>query len=540
MAQRTEFPALNNLPEASYPSMVQSLFQEINRLGNNVPFKTLRPWLKEHNIYDKEQVDDLFFFLGCTYQPEVTTGDFPKQYMECKTPEDQQHLLYTWVNAWNPFLTKYVFEALDVDGGGRLHSTHELYRLITSYVYAGEYVTLPNFQNWIKWMAASSYIKYIGIRWGLSPLGKAAMKSIRMLDVDEMLEDEAEEAEAATQETPAIASPPEKAPTASNTKKKAETSGEELPDMPPEAPIPDWEPPADHPLADAASEATEPVETTEATKGKARKKSSAKSRKAPETRKSKKRANKTPAAQSQADVIGRVNTWFSTYQARQPDRASDLGLDAKQYGKNPPLFLYKVMVLARLATGELPVEVWEPLYRQLISDNVLNEYFNAKRSLEALVSQQQWYESQPNSRDALSSIAFDVMRGKALLRGQQALCDQLEDAPDGPALLKMIHERVFMGELTAAPFWMMREMAQLGIWDNPALSSHLAVPTATVRANACRLGLLTTQYAHSFDALLDAAETLASQFPDGDYALAYVHDGLAGAQRLTLPYRKKV
>ena len=62
------------------------------------------------------------------------------------TDDEVQELLFHRLRDENILLLKYVLEALDVEGGGRLHSVHELYRMITSYVYPGEYITLPSFQ----------------------------------------------------------------------------------------------------------------------------------------------------------------------------------------------------------------------------------------------------------------------------------------------------------------------------------------------------------------------------------------------------------
>ena len=164
MAQRTEFPSIPNTADTAYVPTLEALFRELERQGGSVAFKAFRSWMKERNIYDKNEVEALFDFLGCTAKPEFTLGDFARRFLQLESYEAKQAALYRWIHVQNPFLTKYVFEALDVDAGGRLHSTHELYRMITSYVYAGERVPLVDFQNWITWLSASGHIKYIGIR----------------------------------------------------------------------------------------------------------------------------------------------------------------------------------------------------------------------------------------------------------------------------------------------------------------------------------------------------------------------------------------
>ncbi|HIA02916.1 MAG TPA: hypothetical protein EYN66_13595 [Myxococcales bacterium] len=217
-------------------------------------------------------------------------------------------------------------------------------------------------------------------------------------------------------------------------------------------------------------------------------------------------------------------------------------MSAKDYGKKPPLFVYKMTLLSQLATGLLPVSVWEPLWRRLLEHKVLDEYFEGKRGLEDLLANEGWFQDNAAYRQAFASIAFEAMRAKSTLtQGGQGLCDLIEDALDGASLIVQLHERVFQGEISAAPFWMLREMFLLGIWDNPAFANYAAVPSRQARANACRLALIASQYAYSFESLCESAQALARHFPaseGGDYAMSYVHEGLDGPS-LQLPFREQ-
>ncbi len=433
MAQRTVFPSIPNTAEGSYAPVLSSIFAELDRQGGSVPFKVFRSFLKERNIYDKEEVDELFAFLGCQTRPSFVLGDFGTKYLACDTPDKQQTALYLWVTAWNQFLPKYVFEALDVEGGGRLHSTHELYRLITSYVYAGEYVTLPNFQGWIRWMAATGYIKYIGIRWGLSELGKAEMANIRNIDVDELLEDEEEEAAAAEAGTAPPATPVVEAE-ASEAPAEASASDEEedLPDMPPEPPIPDWEPPeAEAEEAEARPEPAKAPAKTTATPA------------------------RTRVPDAKAGAVAPPVGWFD---------AAALGIDPKAYGAKPAVFLLELAVAARLATGPASRGDWRPFYRALRARGVMARFFLEGRDLSEALSDAGWFSEYS---ELLGRVVVDIMRISAALKADPNLPTTLEESADVGGVVWRLHERLFSNEMTAAPFWMVRAMYAMELWDNP-------------------------------------------------------------------------
>ena len=562
MPQRTVFPALPNTTEAQYLLILQGLFGELDRRGGDVPFKDFRNWLKERNLWSKEEAEDLFAFLGCRVRPNIVLGDFPRKFIACGGQEEQQRALYLWINAWNPFLTKYVFEALDVDGGGRLHSTHELYRLITSYVYPGAYVTLPNFQSWIRWMAASGYIKYIGIRWGLSDAGKREMSAIRQVDVDELLEDLAEEAAAEPEPsdvpaTPAVpaAPPPAPAPAkAAPAPASASDFGddEEMLDMPPEAPLPTWEAPTEHPLADiddAPAPAPAPAPAaTPAVPARAPEPATPPPARAPKARAAPAAPGPLHTARPTAqptttsdleDTVKRIVTWFSAWPGRRADRAADHGLTPKQYSANRELFMLRILVLARLATEDLPATVWQPFFRQLDADKLFERYLVEGRPLEELLKDAKWFEGKPAWRLLFGRIAFDLMRVKVALtaKATPTLVDALEDAPDAASLLGLLQERLYPGEPCIAPFWVLREMHHLKLWDSPALAAATAVPTAALRANGYRLGFLPTMYADTFVDLMAASEAIAGWLPPaggGDLPLQVLHEGYGcafGCQR---------
>ena len=151
--------------------------------------KELKRELKKQDLYDAETFETLLNFLDIeTDGSKVKCGEFLKTLKDIIAPEDRQRHLFKHLTAKNEILMKYVIDGL----AERLYSTNELYRYITSYVYPGGIPTLGSFKAWMAWLEASGHIKVIGIRWGLSDLGKESRDEIiKLIDVDDILESEA-------------------------------------------------------------------------------------------------------------------------------------------------------------------------------------------------------------------------------------------------------------------------------------------------------------------------------------------------------------
>ena len=206
MSQIVEF---ETLPGARYQQYVFKLRALFGFLGGptGTEFKKLRDFMRQNGIWDKERSATAMAFLEITWDRKtVTLGPTAKRLLDAASEEDFKEILFKRLKLTNILLVKYVLEALDVDSGGRLHSVNELYRMITSYVYPGEYVTLTNFKAWIEWMAASEVIKMVGIRWALGdPRGTSAVEELKAMDIEEILEDLEEEAEEAEEASTARA-----------------------------------------------------------------------------------------------------------------------------------------------------------------------------------------------------------------------------------------------------------------------------------------------------------------------------------------------
>jgi len=201
VGQRVEYEALQGTRYDQYLSKLQLI---LGFLGtpDGTKFKPFRDFLRKNGLWDKEKTPTALSLIDLSWdRKKVKVGSLAKQMSSIHSLPELQELLYQRLVDANILLVKYVLEALDVNAGGRLHSVHELYRMVTSYVYPGDYVTLPNFQAWLDWLAATGYIKLVGIRWALSDKGQRVASELGQLDVEEILEDLEEEEESSEEES---------------------------------------------------------------------------------------------------------------------------------------------------------------------------------------------------------------------------------------------------------------------------------------------------------------------------------------------------
>lgn len=173
----------------------EALLATVNKVLGHVRRSQLGPrefrdWLKDETLFDKDTTPHVMRLFDILQDASVRLGPWAEQFFATTTEEAARELLYKRLLEENTLLIKYVLEALDTEGGGRLHSDHELHRMLTSYVYPGKHIGLVPFKAWTKWLVVAGRVKLVGIRWGLTDLGKAAVPRLRTIDADEFLEDE--------------------------------------------------------------------------------------------------------------------------------------------------------------------------------------------------------------------------------------------------------------------------------------------------------------------------------------------------------------
>jgi hypothetical protein len=202
------------LPGTRYDQVVFKLRTVLGALNReeNRDFKNFREAMRQLGLWEKDKLPTCLSLVDLSWDKRaVQIGKLAQRLNETSDDQRFRDLLFQRLKEANVLLVKYVLEALDVESGGRLHSVHELYRMVTSYVYPGKYITLTNFQAWMDWLAASGYVKLIGIRWALSELGQKAVGELKAMDLEEILEDLGDEqgagAEAPAAEVPVAQRP---------------------------------------------------------------------------------------------------------------------------------------------------------------------------------------------------------------------------------------------------------------------------------------------------------------------------------------------
>ena len=518
MSQRIDyafFPGVRD--EALWPT-INKVFGHVRR--SQLALRDFRDWLKDAGLWQKEEAPALLEFLDVQQAPTVQLGPWAEQVFAAKDDAAARDLLWKRLCDENILLAKYVLEALDVDGGGRLHSTSELHRMLTSYVYPGKHIGLVQFQAWIKWMVASGRVRLIGIRWGLSDLGKQAVQRLRTVDADEFLEDEQAAANAAsgvqqvalemnavlgTSMIPLPSPPP--AP------KAAAADDEEMPDAPPETPP-----------VDAQTFAAYEAQLVEAPPPPKRKTAPAAAKvivppPAPQT-----------APRDVADILAALR---EVGQQRGLGGGSLLlahGLESRLAQNDASRHLFLAALLARVVTqpgGDALAELlreraggWGPVALLLERPEALCD----------ALTRWQLTGGDPQAGQ-LRALLLDATLGGRALKAQPDLPAQLAQAATSEELLTTLGQGLLRAAPWSATFWLVREMVKAGLWTRPSATEVAVVPSRDVRLMAYRLHLIESHFAQSLPALLQIARRLAALLPAGSVEAAAL-DALAPEDHL--------
>lgn len=500
--QIVEYAAIPNTREHDYIATITKLLGEIQR--QDLAFKEFRDWLKEQAIWDKEVWPVVWHLLDIKAGERIFLGEFAKKLAALSDEGEMRQQLFLRIVKRNEILFKYVFEALDE----RLHSTHELYRLITSYVYPGEYITLVNFQNWIKWMAALGHIKFIGIRWGLTDQGRGELQRAKMIDVEELLEDErleresgdrgdGDDADAAPVEVSALADSASTASETAGSETDPTSQEEDLPDMPPSPVVPalrraDEEGPAPRVAASAPRRPAEAIPQM-----------------AP-------RRFVIPEV-SRDDLAAnaeKIKGWWAGFADKKAYQLNDFGVDAGEYEKNKALFLFKAACIGRLIAFDDLSAIYYPYVNELNSRRFFERLW-AEEPVGMLLGEADFFSQNPWYLKATELLVY-FLAYRHRLKGDDGLVEACETARNGQELIRTLGTRLYGGALTLEPFWLVRELTRLGLWTNPSFEAVAIVPTYGVRMNMFRLGFLSTMYVDQLGQLIDASEALSRYFGSED------------------------
>lgn len=537
MAQRVEY---ESIPSTRFDQYVFKLRTILGTLQTgNTKFKSFRDFLRKQSVWDKERSEVLFSLIDVSWdKSEVKVGKVAKRLIATNSDAEFQDVLFDHLREKNILLVKYVLEALDVESGGRLHSVHELYRMITSYVYPGERITLTNFQAWIDWMAATGYIKLVGIRWALSERGLRVVSELRGMDIEEILEDmEDEEAEddAAEDEDDDAE---DDAPRAG----AAEIDDDEdlFADLPPEP-----EPPSEDDIA-AASAAfagrfdgevaglDEPLSS-----GKRGGRAPAGGRIGAPSRSgfappaaaatagliSPGAAREWPRVASvslddadTASLVARITGWYQALSGWPTFDAAALGVDAEAGGSELGL-LVELGTLAVLVEGLSPQPQVFAFVRRLRQTTFFAS-LGYGEGLEECLDALEKTGAEPWGRalfERLVHARFIARRASTRLD----LMPALAAAATGDEVLTLLRDHLLGSHWLEAPYWVARELVRLERVDTPAIRSVACVPTARLRGNAARIGLIPRPEIHDAATLQALVTQVAALFgEDAGFGLA--------------------
>jgi len=460
------------------------LLAEVDRARPDL--KALKEWLRLRSLFDRDTFETLMDLLDIRLGATVTLGPAARALLDADDEAAARAALADRLIRENPLLAKYCLEALDVDKGGRLHSTNELYRMVTSYVYPGAKPTLNAFKAWVDWAVGAGLLKLVGIRWALGEAGRERLPRMRALDAEEFLEEEREAAKAA-----ALEAQPE----------AREEAGLRAPDE------------GSKPVEDMRGAAATPAPTGD--RGAVRSPARAVPGGLAEPTGPPVAApapTHPSVALDLAATRDALAAWYAGWQDREASRWPDVPLSAGSAG------VFEAAALALwIARGMRPDDATRVL-AFLRGSGTLSEAGAGTLTLAAL--------SAATAGSSDPAVATALETAAVLPRLHSGAGDPgLLDAANPRALLDRLWRGLYAPATPLAPFLLARILRGAGRLPGPLAAAAL-VPTFAVRQNAFRIGFLDRLHAASFDDLVDSALSLSVSFgpPDLEGPLAHVHE----------------
>ncbi len=545
--QQVTYPTLPKVPAEKYLDRSLALLRKIKHEGLDT--RKLRRWVRSEGFYDKPTFGDLLEFLDVrTVGTGFEVAGVGERLLSAVGLDEQQDVLFEHLAQRNEILTKYVFDALTE----RLYSTSELYRMLTSYVYPGKFIDLPQFQTWLNWIAATGRCRVLGIRWAQGSRYEDSAGYIAGIDVDDILDEEAEAAllgggDAAA--APAASQSPAASASAAADPAQVEASGEpdeEPSDAADASPSVGWEPPGDDELFEE-----EPALRTIAGMGIAPEMvPQAPTASAPVTHLgfapavfearlldpapqlaalaagvplSRVRealhgddpASATaifdalsPAPEQVAQNVSELLRWWSDVSDRPAVRADQHGLMPFAEGGwadgTRGRFLFR---LACLAVNICRREDGDTAFGVLDQAGFFGNLYDKPGSVEQLVDE--LFEQGLGARaDLFENLHIYVLLARSL-RGTEEFCAALADLGT-EEVLSNLWQRLAAYQLDAECLWIARELSMFGLLRQDELRALRVVPTQSARDAAFRLGLLPTARASSLPALIAQSRALTT------------------------------
>jgi hypothetical protein len=554
--QQVEYSVFPSVRDDALIPTVNKVLGHVRR--SQLSPREFREWLKDETLWDKEGAAATMRFLDVQQEGQVRLGPWAEQFFAANTDDQVKDLLFKRLLDENTLLVKYTMEALDIEGGGRLHSTHELHRMLTSYVYPGKPIGLVPFQNWIKWMVASGRVKLVGIRWGLTDLGKQVVPRMRTIDADEFLEDEKAEqaapAKTATAPAPAAAPTPAPAPTKPalparmpkvEAKPAAAESDEDGLDLPPEPE------PVDESVAakyEAQYEQAPPVEAAPAPAPMQRARTAPapaavaaaplsaadlaaipmaqpRTTTPPQTlvREAALEVACTHAPLDAAEVIATLRAHGRARGLGGGSLLQAHGLESRMAQNEAARHLFLAALLARLYGLQPDGSLATLLVDKVGALQPAAILLDRPEALAEVVVRWGLGGGDPGSQ-GLRAALLDATIGGRALKAQADLPTMLAEAPSPEVLVGQLGQGLLRAAPVTTQLWLVREMVRVGLWTRPSATEIAFVPTRAVRLMAYRLRLIDTHFAQGAALLLQVARRLAALLPAGSVEAAAFED----------------
>lgn len=187
MPQFIYFP---RLPPGEYRNAIDTFIQALRQMPvDGEPFKDFRARLKKIDMWSRESLPHLLRFLRMAHSDPVVPSPFVRSLHDASGVDQARHRVIERLWTVNPLLFKVALERMEE----RVHSPNELLKYVDSFAYPGNRISGPEVRAWVAFVQGLGLLKPVGIRLGLTALAKPWLEKAHALDVDDFLEEDADE-----------------------------------------------------------------------------------------------------------------------------------------------------------------------------------------------------------------------------------------------------------------------------------------------------------------------------------------------------------
>ncbi len=451
MPQFTEFPSL---PEGAYRAAVDRFIGLVRAMpAEGEPFKAFRGRLKKAGMWNRERLPTLLRFLRVAHADPMHPSEIVTRIAQTTDEDAAREVLIERLRDVNPLLMREILLRLDE----RVHSSNEILKYLDSFAYPGARVGGPQTHAWMNMAQGLGLFRPLGIRLALTDRAKAMLPWAKDFDIDDFLEED-------TDEAPATA--PEVVPSVSQT---VEVTTEAAPapvaqrvaPTPPPAPAPS-SPALPSPLGTGPSLPTRRFATT---------------------------------GRFADDVLqtttDRLVAWWVEREKTTEAPKVWFGVDGESWQEDAERALFRLAVGAAL-TFRHQAGAFDELDR---SGAIEALYEGTVDDIPAVV-------------DARALMLTSLVARR--LAEHPTAAATIEKCTSAEAVMDALEQTVGRGLFSLELFWLVRELAALGVLRVSGLAAYSALPTRAVRDALFRFGFLESPYAPDGAALTAAAAAASS------------------------------